>query len=166
MAPGPFRKRGVIAGKWDDRGSTLTPPFRCRWFFSWTEYAPDRIAGFFAGYEGGGAFVDQRFHAAFAGDRLTEFVWNGYDQAGGGASEAAPRSQDVDTLVERHAGVFLRWHDRERWEEGFLCLAVGKEKGLVMPADALYLPPRPERSGLLKISSMLQATGIATDIKV
>ncbi|TWI13530.1 hypothetical protein [Aerolutibacter ruishenii] len=166
MAPSPFRRRDVIAGKWEDRGSTLTPPFRCRWFFSWTEYAPARIAGFFAGYEGGGAFIGERFHAAFEGDRLTELVWNAYDHVAGMAAEAMFRSPDVDALVERHAEAFLRWHDRDRWEEGFLCLAAGREKGLVMPPDALYLPPKHERSGLLKIGAMLQATGIATRIKV
>jgi hypothetical protein len=166
MAPRPFRRRDVIAGKWEDRGSTLTPPFRCRWFFSWTEYAADRIAGFFAGYAGGGAFVEERFHSAFEGSRLTEFVWNAHDHASGMSAEATSRSPDLDALVERHAEAFLRWHDHDRWEDGFLCLATGREKGLVMPPDALYLPPKPERSGLLKIGAMLQATGIATRIKV
>jgi len=43
----------VLAGKWDDPGAHQTPPFRCRWFFSWSEPEPGRIAGYFAGYEGG-----------------------------------------------------------------------------------------------------------------
>lgn len=159
-----FRRREVIAGKWEDRGSTLTPPFRCRWFFSWTEYAVGRIAGFFAGYEGGSAFVDQRFHAAYDRDRLTQFVWNGVDHAAHLRVEVAPASREVEVLMEHHADVFLCWHDRDRWEDGYLCLAHGKQHGLVMPPDALYLPPMPERASLAKISAMLKATGIATRI--
>jgi len=46
-------RAGVLAGKWDDLGFQQTPPFRCRWFVSWSEPMPGRIAAYFAGYEGG-----------------------------------------------------------------------------------------------------------------
>lgn len=155
--PTPSR---VLAGKWDDRGGALQPPFRCRWFFSWTELDDGRIAGYFAGYEGGGAFVEERFHAMFINEELVEFVWNGREHTRGQdrSYEAVPG--DVAHCNEEHFEIFMHWHDRDRWEDGFLCLAPSLENRLVTLSDSLLLPPMDADTAMARIAAMVRCTGI------
>jgi len=149
-----------LAGKWDDRGGALQPPFRCRWFFSWSELDEGLIAGFFAGYEGGGAFVDERFHARFQRGKLREFVWNKRDHLTGDDRSGEEIPDHISHCHEEHAEVFLHWHDRDPWESGFLCLAPGLEKGLTMLPSSLMLEPRRPAAAMNKIAAMVRCTGI------
>lgn len=154
-----FTSPSDTAGKWDDPDASLKPPLRCRWFFSWTEYAPGQLAGFFAGYEGGGAFVEERFHAVFSAAKLQRFVWNGREHVTGADVSAEPMTGDVERLGDHHFDVFIDWHDRTRWEDGFLCLAEGRSNGLTMLPNALFLPPADTRS-MERVAAMVRCTGI------
>lgn len=149
----------VVAGAWEDHGATLIPPFRCRWFWSWTEWAPGRLAGYFAGYEGGGAFVEARFTATFRRARLLEFVWNGRDHVTGTERPDEP-PEPLARCCDAHFDVFIDWHDRDRWDDGFLCLAAGRERGLTMLPDKLLLPPRGPANAMKRIGAMTRRTGI------
>lgn len=150
----------VVAGKWDDPDGADVPPFRCRWFFSWSELGRDRIAGFFAGYEGAGAFVEERFHASFADGVLTAFVWNGREHVAGADVSNLPLLPEVSACVDRHFDSFIEWHDRDRWEGGFLCLAAALRVGLVMLPNALFLPPAGDNRAMSRIAQMVRCTGI------
>ena len=151
---------GVLAGRWEDRrDSSLTPPFRCRWYFSWTELPSGTIAGYFAGYEGGGASVEERFHGCFKGSELVEFVWNGWDHVSGDPHAFGNSPSEIEECCDEHFDLFLRWHDRDEWERGFLCLAPGLEHGLVMLPNALFLPPRDENA-MEQVAALARYTGI------
>lgn len=148
-----------IAGKWDAREGPRVPPFRVRWFFSWTEYAPGCLAGFIAGYEGGRAFIEERFNARFRGRSLASFVWNGVDHARDRRREARPVAAGVAAMCDEHYEIFLEWHDREEWERGFLCLAPGRERRLARVGTSLLLPAADE-SAMERIAAMSRRTGI------
>lgn len=150
----------VLAGKWDDPENAGVPPFRCRWFFSWSELAPGRIAGFFAGYEGGGAFVEERFHAVFRRGRLAAFVWNGRDHLQDIDVSHIPLPEDVAACTERHFDIFAYWHDQARWDEGFICLAPVREEALERLPGSLYLPPQGGPEAISRIAQMVGCTGI------
>jgi hypothetical protein len=150
----------VVAGKWDNPDDAGIPPFRCRWFFSWSELAPGRIAGFFAGYEGGGAFVEERFHAMFCQGRLSAFVWNGRDHLQGIDVSHLPLPEDVAPCTERHFDIFAGWHDQAHWDQGFLCLAPGHKDKLKRLPGSLFLPPQGAPDATSRIALMAACTGI------
>lgn len=153
-------KPRVLAGKWEDRGSTLEPPFRCRWFFSWTELDDKRVVGFFAGYEGGGAFIEERFHASFHEKRLVEFVWNGRDHAADQDRSYVPLPAGIEHHQDEHFDVFMQWHDPVLWEEGSLYLAPGKENILTLPPGSLLLEPNNAVRNMGRIQALARHTGI------
>lgn len=150
-----------LAGKWDARDQAAAGMFRCRWFFSWTDFGSGRIIGFFAGYEGGGAFVEERFHARFRGARLQEFVWNGRDHATGTDRSFEPIPDEVERCQDQHFDVFLSWHDEAEWERGFLCLAAGREQGLTRLPGSLLLAPTDDECAD-RVAAMVRCTGILT----
>lgn len=154
-----MRRADVLAGKWDDPDARQAPPFRCRWFFSWSEPEPGRIAGYFAGYEGGGAFVEERFQAVFSRGVLEAFTWNGREHVSGRDVSFELVDPVLAAISDRHFDVFIQWHDRDRWEDGYLCLAPGREEGLVMLPTALHLPPS-NPTAMKRIGAMARYTGI------
>ncbi|WP_282271960.1 hypothetical protein [Stenotrophomonas sp. PS02298] len=110
VVAGPTMGRQVMVGKWSDRGCTLTPPFACRYFFSWTELGKGRIAGYFAGYMGGGNFHDDAFHATFKRNGLVEFVFAQRDWVGG-SERSTPWPLDAEACAREHFQVFCQWLD-------------------------------------------------------
>lgn len=158
-APMPIR-HPVTAGKWDARHGADVPPFRLRWFFSWSELNEGRIAGFFAGYEGGNAFVEERFWARFNRDALVEFVWNGRDHVTTEDRSAEAASDELEALCDEHFEKFIRWHDREEWDRGFLCLAPGRDNELTWQQGSLLLRPVIPGAVMVKVAAMARRTGI------
>lgn len=165
-------KRCVLAGSWLDHSGRLAPPFRCQWFFSWTELGKGRIAGFMAGYEGGGAFVEEPFIARFSKAKLLEFIWHSCDHISG---EERPDIQfwpddEIMECCDSHAEIFQQWHNHEEWENGYLCLAPGLEhtEGLLLEPEVLVSGPQylfltPEDDAAMdKIAMLISHTGIAT----
>lgn len=152
-----------LAGKWDDKGARMKPPFPCRYFFSWTEMGNSRIAGYFGGYLGGGAFIDASFRATFKRKALVEFVWLGRDHVSG---EERPQEwpEAIRMQCDEHLGVFLAWHDENAWEDGVLHLAPGLENrpGLTLaPDDIFYMEPESRESEVMqKVAAMVGYTGI------
>lgn len=146
-----------VAGKWDAREGI--GPYRCRWFYSWSELSPGRIAGFFAGYEGGGAFVEERFTARFAASELLEFTWNGRDHVQRVDRSLDPPDEAIVRCQDEHFDEFIRWHDRDEWDRGFLCLAPGKDQALARVGTSLLLDPG-DGVAFQRIVAMTRCTGI------
>ncbi|MEG3183085.1 hypothetical protein [Novilysobacter erysipheiresistens] len=103
--------------------------------------------------------MEERFHACFEGGVPVEFVWNGRDHVSGGERSVSTIADVVKECNDQHFELFLRWHDRNEWERGFLCLAPGRERGLVMLPSALYLPPK-EESAMGVVAALARYTGI------
>lgn len=150
----------VTAGKWDARQGAACPPFPLRWFCSWTPLADGRLAGFIAGYEGGNAFMEERFAARLEAGAVVSFIWNGLEHVGAEPTPATVAAE-VEALQDLHARCFIAWHDEAAWERGDLKLRDGLERRLTSAGTALWLPPR-ESAAMSTIAALVHRTGILT----
>lgn len=165
-------EKRVLAGNWEHRGSTLTPPFFCRYFFSWAELGKGRIAGYFGGYMGGGVFHDDTFHATFRRGRLIEFVFSSRDWVSDDERQK-PWPKDAEAAAEEHFKIFCQWIDFPKLEAtGGLWMAPGRIEaaqssewnGWEMWPGHLFIAPSGARGDatMRKVAAMARRSGIAT----
>lgn len=160
--PGPAvpRAPSVLACKWDARSGPDCPPFPLRWFCSWTPTQCGRIAGYIAGYEGGNAYMQERFLARLEAGELDSFIWNGMEHIG---AEPTPATfpPDPEPVLDAHAACFMAWCDEEAWERDQPSLREAWASYLEPAGASLWMPPYAP-SAMGTIAALIRRTGILT----
>lgn len=164
-------RRRVLITRWDDPGATLLPPFRCRYFFSWSECGAGRIAGYFGGYLGGGDFHDDAFQATFKSGQLVRFIFSGREWISDRECTGS-WPKELQRCANAHADVFWQWVDREEEERsGRLWMAPERARnaagsgwrGWELEPDHLLFAPAGRRGHVDRCKAVLLArqAGIA-----